>query len=704
MKRTLILALLVCFSPLLSEHDLMQDLLIVDAINCKLNDHLPVTYNNFLQGGYINMPSARMSPDGEIGAGFTYLPPYRIYNLRVQYYDRIEFSGNYRIFGGVCDPNLSSFGFGDFSDKGVNVKVAFLFPEESGYKLPGISFGWDDFLGTKAFEARYLVLTQVFPQYHLEATLGWGDMRLGGWFGGFAWMPWRHCCTPFATTQFLVEYDTTRYKSKKYEPHPKGHKLSSPVNVGVKFRVFDLIDLSCGYVRGRTFSFSGSCNYNIGSCKGILPKICDPPFYRSPVNTEPLGCNRDDHTFVEDLFYAMRCQGFSLMETSICGNHLYIRALNQKWRYEWTVRNRLNHLMAYLIPSNIEKVVVIIDGPGFPMQQYTYYMDFVRLFAQQKMCPYELKVVTPLQNYQPIPWGAENLYYEKRCLASFSLWPKMVTFFGSAKGKFKYAWGAYASLDGYLFDTLWYSLQGSYTFGSNLDHVKDVDKLNPSQLINVRTDIVNYLKHQGPTLEEAYVQRNFNLCRGFFGKIAGGIFELMYGGVASEVLYYPVNSVWAWGIEGAWLKKRKHEGLGFTNKIRKLHGYRPEYVTFHGAQYFFNVYYNLQELDLDLQIKAGKFLANDWGGRFEVSRYFASGTRIFCWYTLTNGHDKVNGHTYYDKGVGISIPMDLFYKCSSKNRWAYGMSAWLRDVGQFAYTGFDLYNAIRCERERYLRY
>jgi hypothetical protein len=407
---------------------------------------------------------------------------------------------------------------------------------------------------------------------------------------------------------------------------------------------------------------------------------------------------------VQDLFYALRTQGFYLMETSLCDQTLYIRAINQKWRYEWSVRERLNHLMAYLIPSNLSKVVVIIDGPGFPLQKYTYCMDFVRRYAKGSVCPYELKVLTPLEDYRPIPKRADNFFYENRCLYSFSVWPKFITFFGSAKGKFKYAWGAYAAVDGYLFDTLWYSLQGSYTIGSNLYDIKDVDKLNPSQLINVRTDLVNYLKHDGFILEEAYLQRSFNLCRGCFGRIAGGIFELMYGGAAAEALYYPTNSLWAVGIEGAWLKKRTHEGIGFTNTIRKLDGYQPEFVRFHGAQYFVNLYYNLQELELDIQLKAGKFLANDWGGRLEVSRYYCSGARVYWWYTVTNGHDKVNGHTYYDKGIGISIPLDIFYKCTAKNRWSYAMAAWLRDVGQIAYTGFDLYNTIRCERERYLRY
>lgn len=697
-----ILTLSLLLSPLLASDDLLRDLLIVEAVTEKVNDRLPVFFNNYFQGGYINMPSARMGLDGEVGGGFSYIPPYRIYSMRVQFYDRVEFSGNYRIFEGIKDPILSAHGFGDFSDKGVNVKFALLFPEETNYRLPGISIGWDDFLGTKAFQSRYIVLTQVLPEQNIEATLGFGDMRISGWFGGFSWMPLRRCCSIFSTLCLTTEYDATDYHSKKREPHPRGRDFNSRFNYGVKWRLLDVIDLSAAYVRGKTFSYGISASYNLGHTSGILPKICDPPLYRAPVNVEPIGDLRTEEMFIQDLFWALRCQGFFLMESSMCCDVLYLRILNEKWRWEDQVRGRLNNLMAFLIPTNIQKVVVVMDGPGFELQRYVFCMDFVRRFGEGKLSPYELKVLTPLQDPLRMPQG-DIAFWEDRSRFCTSMWPKFISFFGSAKGKFKYAWGGYASLDGYLFNSLRYSVQGSYTVGTNLDDVKDVDKLNPSQLINVRTDLVNYLKQPGFSLEEAYVQRSFAMKKGFFSRIAGGIFELMYGGVGGEVLHYPANSPWAWGIEAAWLKKRTYTGVGFTNKIRKLNGYVPEYVRFHGAQAFFNLYYNVRDFNMDIQLKAGKYLANDVGAGIECSRYFPSGTRIYFWYTVTNGHDKVNGHTYFDKGVGISIPLDIFSKCSSKRRWTYGMAAWLRDVGQSAYTGESLFWTIRNERERVLR-
>lgn len=162
--------------------ELERDLIVVQQINQHLNDRFPVTYNHFLQGGYINMPSARMAWEGDVGFGYAHLPPYRIYSGRVQFFDFLEVTGNYRIFRGVEDPVLSASGFGDFSDKGANLKVSLIHPEDSDFTLPGIALGIDDFLGTRAFKGKYGVVTQVIPTWDMEMSIGYGEDRINGFF------------------------------------------------------------------------------------------------------------------------------------------------------------------------------------------------------------------------------------------------------------------------------------------------------------------------------------------------------------------------------------------------------------------------------------------------------------------------------------------------------------------------------------------
>lgn len=690
-----------------SHEDLLRDLLIVDSVNSQLNEKLPVTYNHLLQGGYWNMPSARMGQEGEIGIGYVEAHPYRLWNLRCQLTDRIEISGNYRIFKGIKDPVLSQHGFGDFSDKGANLKISIFQPEDSYYQLPGLAVGFEDVIGTRAFKARYLVLTKVFIEQHVEVSLGYGQQRIRGWFGGFNWMPFRR--SSFKSLQnfsLTAEYDATGYKRKHLEPHPKSRKQLTRWNAGFKCRLWDQFDFSLSYLRGKEWAFGCSTYYNFGRTTGIMTKVDNPLPYLAPVNLEPIGDLRPETVLVADLVYPFRKQGFNLLQAWIsiddCGQRqLRLRVINENYRLECDVRNQLNHLLAYLIPLNVNEVIVGIDCDGMVIQEYRYAMPFTRLYGNKEIGAYQLKILTPLREATwPDPWCDSLLYEQKRPRFCFDLLPKNCTYFGSSTGKFKYALGAQALFSGYLWENVYYSTVLGCVAFKNIGDVKDVDRLNPSQLINVRTDIVRYYQQNGITLDEAYLQKNWNHGKGCFSRLSAGYFEIQYGGLAYEFLYYPLNSRWAVGVEGAVLGKRKVNALfGFSKKIRKLEGFKPTFRPFVGSQYFVNLYYDWKEANIDLRVKAGKFLANDYGVRYEVSHYFKSGLRVTLWYTQTNGHDKVNGQTYYDKGIYFTMPLDIFYTRCDRGTWSYGMSAWLRDVGASAFTGQELYYMLNDHRE-----
>lgn len=678
---------------------------MVNYWNQKVNERLPVTYNHLLQGGYWNMPSARMGNEGEIGIGYSSVPPYRNYNLRVQLIDRFEVSGNYRVFKGVDDPILTPLGFGDLSDKGANLKVAFLHPEDSGYILPGIAVGVEDFMGTRNFKAQYVVATKVWLEQDLELSLGYGRHRIEGLFGGLIWMPFRQSCYPFLQgLAFCAEYDATPYKKEEIEKHPDGRVKKSPINVGVKYRLWEQFDLSVSYVRGDAWACSIATYYNFGETKGILPKIDDPLLYSAPIITEPIGPRRPEEAVAQDLLFAMRKQGFDLLEATLeentCGEKvLRLRVENNIYRVERDVRNRLNALLAGLIPDNIDLVTVVILANNLPVHEYYFYMLYVREYGDCQMCLEELNILNPLTEVtcEKSPFS-QCIFKQNLESWNFEIFPRTHTFFGSSRGKFKYALGINLGLNGFLWDDIYYSLRFGCTFISNLGEMSGIDLLNPSQIINVRTDVIRYYRQRGVTFEQAYLQKNWNMGKGWYSRLAGGHFECAYGGIASEVLYYPVDNHWAVGVEGAYLGKRNVRGLSFTNTIRKLDGFVPEYVKFRGSQYFLDLYYEWQAAKLDFKIMAGKFLANDYGARYEIIRYFPSGMRVYLWYTMTNGRDRINGHSYYDKGVAISMPLDIFYTHSDRSRWGYGMSAWLRDVGVTSSTGLKLYDLIREQR------
>jgi hypothetical protein len=299
---------------------------------------------------------------------------------------------------------------------------------------------------------------------------------------------------------------------------------------------------------------------------------------------------------------------------------------------------------------------------------------------------------------EPGDYDSALLYKRRKPVWMLTFRPWLRSFFGSSRGKIKGETGFSLGFEGYLFDQIYYSLYGSYTAFSSTQNLGDRDTLNPSWIINVRTDALRYNQASSFHVDQAFVQKSWNWGEGWFSRLALGYFETAYGGVATETLYYPVNFNWAIGFQAATVWKRTYFGVGFQRKIRKLtdDGYR--YFPYTGLQYSVDFYYQYKPYNLDFKISAGQFLARDKGVRIEGSRTFPSGFRFGLWYTLTNGNDEVNRSRYYDKGFFFSMPLDIFLNKTSRTRISYAMSAWLRDVGAQAATGKPLYPTLYWER------
>lgn len=683
---------------------LLRDLAIVNGINCCIKNKVPVTYNTFLQGGHIIMPSARVGECGQLGVGYSSIPPYRNYNVAFMLTDHIELTSNYRIFSGVSDPIFGHFGFGDLSDRGINVKFAILHPEDSDYLLPGVAIGFDDFTGTKSFHNKYLVLTQVFPCLGLEASLGIAAWRVKGLFGGAQWTPWYKCENSyFKDLTLSVEYDATDYKNPKRERHPEGRDYNTRFNFGLKYRLWDFFDMMVGYVRGKELTYAFACNYNLGKTCGIIPKCDDPLPYRAPINVESLGCFRPSESFSMELYFTLCKLGLELLDARLyhdkCGRKvLRLIVWNRTYYCEYLVREHLENLMACITPEDIDRVIVEMEIEGFSAQEYHFSSDHLKRFREKKISSYELTVVSPLTEVTPSCCPTQPLYEGYRSRFCYSIAPKTHTLFGSTKGKFKYLLGVAVNASGFLPWKVFYRFKSSYVLSSNIPRGSSYDVLNPSQLMNVHSDLMLYLQKKIITIDEAYVQKNLALGCSLYTKLSAGLFSQSYGGFGYELLYYPVNSDWAIGAEFSWLRKRKYKGISFFSKIIKLDGTTPKWVNFPGYQWFIDFHYKIPCTYIDATISAGRFLAGDHGARFEVGRTFCSGLRVSFWYTLTDGHDKINGETYYDKGVAFSMPLDMFYKHSCRDKWGTALAAWLRDVGFRAKTGDRLYDLIFSQR------
>jgi hypothetical protein len=706
MKWLLLASSLFSEGPSLCEQ-LFNDLEIVQKIDQEIHDRLPLPVNYQLQGGYFTMPSARTFDAGELGFGFAYLSPYHIWSLGFQFFNHIEATGNYWIYNGELDGTFGHLGFGDYAERAANIKCILLRKEDGLSSLPNFALGFNDFMGTCRFYSFYAAATQEFLSYNFEATLGWGLGRIRGFYGGAAWSPFRKFDFFLKNLSFVAEYDANDYRHHSHE-HSKGRSVKSRINAGLQLNFWDVCRLSASTIRGEDWAASAAITYNLGNSKGLFPKVKDPPPYSAPIDREPIGLIRSRRELAAELAYALQEQGFDLYTLSLVPDlsgkdSLWMKIVNVRYRNEQDVRNRIEYVLGNLSPSNISTVTAVTEADGVPIHEYQFRFEDLKRYAEGKLGENEFRVIAPTKEVSSTPgkYDSTLLYQRRKSIWMLTFRPWFRSFLGSSRGKFKYETGLVFNPEGYLFDQIYYNLSGTYTIKSSVFDIQSTDFINPSRIINVRTDSILYNQSNSWHLDQAYLQKSWNMGEGWFSRLALGYFETAYAGVALEALYYPVESNWGVGFSSAVLRKRGYYGVGFQSKIRKLTDDGPIYLPYVGFQYFAESYYQYKPLHLDFKVAVGQFLARDKGIRVEGGRTFSSGLRVGLWYTLTNANDRVNGSRYYDKGFSITMPLDLFLNKSSRTRINYSMAAWLRDCGAISATGKQLYPTLFWERYNY---
>ena len=403
MRRLLFFVLLALYTESVSleeysANDLFHDLELVQKINEEVYDNLPLIINYQVQGGYFTMPSARTFDAGVIDFGFSYVPPYHTWSLAFQFFNHVETTGNYWIYKGIKDEIFGYMGFGDSADRTADIKFILLRKEDGIPFLPSFAIGWNDFMGSKRFRSFYTVATQEFLSYNFEASLGWGTGRIRGFYGGVAWAPFRKKKWFLKNLSLVAEYDANDYKRHIHE-HPKGRKVDSRINVGIQYTLWGLIRLSGSTLRGNKYAGSVSFNYNLGETKGFVPKLYNPSPYCAPVDTQPLGVIRTRRELACDLAYAFQNQGLDLYNLYLvpeeCGDLLWMKVVNLRYREHEEVRKRIEFILAKLIPSNISKVTVVIEAEGIPVQEYRFRIEDLRRFDEGRLSEDEFRVITP---------------------------------------------------------------------------------------------------------------------------------------------------------------------------------------------------------------------------------------------------------------------------------------------------------------------
>ena len=195
----------------------------------------------------------------------------------------------------------------------------------------------------------------------------------------------------------------------------------------------------------------------------------------------------------------------------------------------------------------------------------------------------------------------------------------------------------------------------------------------------MRTHIRDYVKNN------VYVndlQANYMhyLGNNLYGQVYGGYLETMYGGAGAEVLYRPVDSNWAVGVDANYVKQRDWDNMMQFRDYKAPTGH----LTAYWRPWFMQ--------DVLVKASVGQYLAKDKGATLDISKRYDSGVTVGFYATKTNVSSEAYGEGDFTKGFYISVPMDLFTVTPTRGRAQVNWVPLTRDGGQMLSRKYQLYD------------
>lgn len=658
--------------------------------------------SNSGQSGLLNMPDARIAPEGAWRTGISFMRPYQSVWSSLALFPWLEGSFRYTRIMDVPgfpqregDPNVD---YGDYKDKSFDLKLRLL-PERGAW--PSVVVGAQDLQGTAIFRALYGAASKKIGNFDL--TLGYGSKRIDGAFGGV-----RYTDPRLPNWSLVAEYDAYDYKRDRGAVLSGAADYKKAPALGIEYQ--------SQWWGAKAFSAHGEAGVNAWvsvplQAREFVPKIDEPPPYTkiNPRPTEAQWAQVREHR--AQLVRALYEQDFRDVRLAYRNGTLSARLTNIRISSLPRAVGRAARTLLSFAPLEVREIHVTYLEARLPiatyefvdvplLQRYFNGMASRSKLSQTVAIEYAQPGGDPEANTaadrdaalaafeEPIP---ERLLVQHGVEGSMLTWrdenvlggtvllhPSLSAYFNDPSGALKFDLSAVASyqrwfparvqLLGDLKATLW-------------ENVSEVTQPSNSLLPHVRTDVAEYKRESKAKILRLVANQYYRPAEQVYGRVSGGIYEEMYDGAGGQLLYLPGDSRWAADVAVDALKQRDFRGLFGTRDYSTVTAIASlNYRMAHG---------------LTATARAGRFLAKDEGVRFEMKRRFNSGFEVGAWYTVTNGNDITSPGTpsspYHDKGIFMSMPLDTMVTRDTRAVAGFELAPWTRDVGQMVASPGDLY-------------
>lgn len=653
--------------------------------------------------GLLQNPTARMAEDGMASIFVSHVWPYTRYGATMQILPWMEATLRYT--------NVSNrlYGPADFSgnqslkDKGADVKIRLV---EEGEHFPQIAVGFRDLGGTGLFAGEYIIANRRYYDLDLSLGMGWGylgtrgqfrnpfriissrfDERSGNtvstggtigsdYFSGeraslLAGINYR---TPFPGVSVQAELDGNDYQS---EPQFNNQEVRTPINFGVTYSPNPNIDLSVGLERGNEAMFRIVFKENLKTVRGF-PKADPPPEAvrprvpvaapERPAASRPNAADGDADAAEKAIAESLESSGFRVesVHVDVPNQSASTKLSSRSYRSQARAAGRAARIIANRLPEPIEEIRVGQIDKGLETSDIAFLRKDIERGANGDSSAEELWRSTRLIVPGSEPATDEALKRRSYPKFSWSWSPAMRQQIGGPDSAFLYQ--IWLRAEGELEVARGWSLASEV----GLDVHNNFDKLtleSDSKLPHVRSDIKEYLKQGTTNIIRLQADHVRQLEPNWYARATVGLFEEMFGGVGGEVLYRPYGGRWAMGTEIYRVRQRDYDQ-------------RFDFLDYEVTTGHVDYYYELPWYDLRSKISIGKYLAGDKGATLDLSRAFRNGVRIGAFATKTNVSAEQFGEGSFDKGVYISVPLDLVSTFSTRGDIGVVWRPLTRDGGQ----------------------
>jgi hypothetical protein len=415
------------------------------------------------------------------------------------------------------------------------------------------------------------------------------------------------------------------------------------------------------------------------SPKNLAPEVPVRPLLHSASFSKPLVLDgKLRQKVAERLITEMGRAGFVIDGVSVEPREVIVFLRNKKFFVRAQGLGRAARMITNRIPESIEIITLVSLERGLEVSRVSLLRKDVETAARLTQSVGEIWHSARVEGPDPAAPPPEFVPVGRYPDLDFTIQPKTRQSLFDPERPFLFqvygAFGVKAQLTPGL------SMRGE--IGINIyQNFTDSKRPAGSSLPHVRSDIMRYLQDGKNGLSNLQVDYIRNLGQNWYGRVSAGYFEQMYGGFSGEVLYAPYGQRWAVGADLNQVWKRDfNQRLGFQDY---------EVLTGH-----LSINYEFPSPRVLATARAGRYLARDVGATFELTRIFESGVRLGGFFTLTDVSSAEFGEGSFDKGISLSLPLDLLLTNSSRRVSAMTLRPLFRDGGQMVNVSSGLYSAI----------